>query len=86
MPSYADLYDPDRETWQYNPDEARRLMAEAGYDGTPIPYRIRVAAYGPELATAQVLVSMWESVGLNIDLQIKENLPSRWQAAQSTKR
>ena len=73
MPSYAALYDPDRPTWEHDPEEARRLMTEAGYDGTPIPYRIRVAAYGPELATAQVLVAMWEAVGFNIDLQIKEN-------------
>ena len=71
--SFGALYDPARSDWSFDPDEARRLMFEAGYDGTPIPYRIRVAAYGPELATAQVLVSMWEAVGFNIDLQIKEN-------------
>lgn len=71
--SFGPLYDPDRPGEEYNPDKARQLVEEAGYDGTPIPYRIRVAAYGPELATAQVLVSMWEQVGFNIDLQIKEN-------------
>ncbi|MBF9033926.1 peptide ABC transporter substrate-binding protein [Rhodobacterales bacterium HKCCE2091] len=73
LPSFGALYDPDRPDWQYDPDAARALMEEAGYDGTAIPYRIRVAAYGPELATAQVLVSMWEAVGFNIDMQIKEN-------------
>src|SRR5690606_36161072 len=56
LPTFGPLYDPNRTDWSYDPDEARKLMAEAGYDGTPIPYRIRVAAYGPELATAQVLV------------------------------
>lgn len=73
LPSFGELYDPDRPDWEHDPEEARRLIEEAGYDGTPIPYRIRVAAYGPELATAQVLVAMWEAVGFNIDLQIKEN-------------
>lgn len=73
LPSFGPLYDADRPDWSYDPDGARQLMAEAGYDGTSIPYRIRVAAYGPELATAQVLVAMWEAVGFNIDLQIKEN-------------
>ncbi|WP_421949975.1 ABC transporter substrate-binding protein [Pelagibacterium sp.] len=73
LPSFGPLYDPDRDPYRYDPDEARRLLEEAGYDGTPIPFRIRVAAYGPELATSQVLVSMWEQVGVNIDLQIVEN-------------
>jgi peptide/nickel transport system substrate-binding protein len=73
LPSFGPLYNPDRPDWDFDPDKARNLLAEAGYDGTPIPYRVRAAAYGPELATAQVLVSMWEAVGLNIDLQIKEN-------------
>jgi peptide/nickel transport system substrate-binding protein len=73
LPSFGPLYDPDRPAYRYDPEEAKRLLAEAGYDGTPIPYRIRTAAYGPELATAQVLVSMWQAVGVNIDMQIKEN-------------
>jgi peptide/nickel transport system substrate-binding protein len=73
LPSFGPLYNPDRKDWEYDPDTARKLIAEAGYDGTPIPYRVRAAAYGPELATAQVVVSMWEAVGFNIDLQVKEN-------------
>lgn len=73
LPAFGPLYDPNRPAYRYDPDEARKLLAEGGYDGTPIPYRIRAAAYGPELATAQVLVAMWNAVGVNIDLQIVEN-------------
>jgi peptide/nickel transport system substrate-binding protein len=73
LPAFGPLYDPDRQPQKYDPEEARRLLEEAGYDGTPIPFRIRVGAYGPELATSQVLVSMWEAVGVKIDLQIVEN-------------
>jgi peptide/nickel transport system substrate-binding protein len=73
LESFGALYDPNRPGYVYDPEEAKRLLKEAGYDGTPIPYRIRAAAYGPELATAQVLVAMWNAVGVNIDLQIVEN-------------
>ncbi len=73
LPTFGPLYDPDRISNAYDPDEARRLLEEAGYDGTPIPYRINAHLYGPELATAEILVAMWEAVGLKIDMQIKEN-------------
>ena len=57
----------------YNPQKAKELLAAAGYKGRPIPYRIRPDAYAAEVATAQVLMSMWAQVGVKIDLQIKEN-------------
>lgn len=73
LPAFGPLYDPERDPYRYDPEEARRLLEEAGYNGEPIPYRIRVAAYGPELATAEVVVAMWQAVGVATDLQIKEN-------------
>lgn len=73
LPSFGPLVNPDRPAYRYDPDAAKKLLDEAGYKGETIPYRIRVAAYGPELATAQVLIAMWQAIGVNIDMQIKEN-------------
>jgi peptide/nickel transport system substrate-binding protein len=72
LASYGQLFDPNRRKEAFNPDRARQLLSAGGYRGQPIPYRIRTNAYGPELATAQILVSMWNAVGVRIDLQIVE--------------
>lgn len=73
LPAYGPFYDASRPAYKYDPAEAKKLLDAAGYKGQAIPYRIRTAAYGPELATAQIVVSMWEQVGVKIDLQIVEN-------------
>ena len=73
LPSYGPLFDSDRPAYKFDPNAAKRLLDEAGYAGESIPYRIRASAYGPELATGQVVVSMWQDVGVTIDMQIKEN-------------
>ncbi|EUB99432.1 ABC-type transporter, periplasmic subunit [Rhizobium sp. CF080] len=73
LPAYGPFFDASRPAYKYDPTEAKKLLDAAGYKGQPIPYRIRTAAYGPELATAQIVVSMWEQIGVKIDLQIVEN-------------
>jgi peptide/nickel transport system substrate-binding protein len=73
LKSYGALYDPTHPKWEYNPTKAKQLLAAAGYKGETIPYRIRNNAYGSEVSTAQILVSMWEAIGVKIDLQMKEN-------------
>jgi peptide/nickel transport system substrate-binding protein len=72
--AYGPLYMADYPAPGFDPDQARRLLKEAGYAGQPIPYRILPNYYTLQLQTAQVLVEMWRSVGLNVDLQVRENV------------
>ncbi len=56
-----------------DPALAHRLLTDARYDGTPIPYRVRQNYYPGEVTTAQVLVEMWHAAGLNVALSVHEN-------------
>lgn len=79
FPAFGALYDPDRVELVYDPDQARELVQAAGYDGTAIPYRILPNYYPAQLQTAEVIAQMWRDVGLNIDLQVKENFGQVYQ-------
>lgn len=57
----------------YDPGLARRLLAEGGYKGEVIPFRLLNNTYINQVATAQVMVEMWRQVGLNVNIQMKEN-------------
>lgn len=70
--AYGDLYLPDYPGAVYDPDAARALLEEAGYDGAPIPFRTQAGYYTGELLTAQAIVDMWQAVGANVDLQVVE--------------
>jgi peptide/nickel transport system substrate-binding protein len=48
-------------------------LREAGYRGEPIPYRLLNNYYTNQTATAQILVEMWRQVGLNVQIEMKEN-------------
>jgi peptide/nickel transport system substrate-binding protein len=67
------MYQADWSVPAYDPAEARRLLREAGYKGEPIPYRLLNNYYTNQVATAQVLVEMWRAVGLNVQIEMKEN-------------
>lgn len=70
---YDSMFQKDWTVPKYNPQLAAKLIKETGYKGQPIPYRVLNNYYTNQVQTAQVLVEMWRAVGLNIDLQMKEN-------------
>lgn len=58
---------------EYNPELARDLLKQAGYKGEAIPYRLLNNYYTNQTANGQVMVEMWQQVGLNVEIQMKEN-------------
>jgi peptide/nickel transport system substrate-binding protein len=70
---YGDMFQSDWSVPKYDPNLAKKLLREAGYKGGVIPYRVLNNYYTNQVATAQVLVEMWRAVGLNVEIQMKEN-------------
>lgn len=70
---FADMFIAEWKSPGYDPDKARALLAEAKYDGSPIPYKVTNNYYAQEVATAQILAEMWRAVGLNVEMTVVEN-------------
>ena len=70
---YGPMFIAEWENPRFDPDEARRLLREAGYRGEPIPYRLLNNYYTNQVANAQIMVEMWRAVGLNVQIQMVEN-------------
>ncbi|MBE9607006.1 ABC transporter substrate-binding protein [Acetobacteraceae bacterium H6797] len=70
---YGDMFIKGWTVPKYDQAEARKLLKEAGYKGEPIPYRLLNNYYTNQTPTAQVLVEMWKQVGLNVQIEMKEN-------------
>ncbi|MHA7971563.1 ABC transporter substrate-binding protein [Rhizobium sp. CAU 1783] len=58
---------------EFNPELARQLLKEANYKGDAIPYRLLNNYYTNQTANAQIMVEMWKQVGLNVEIEMKEN-------------
>ena len=72
-PEFGDMYNPDHKGLEYNPERAKELLAEAGYDGGLIRYTTQPNYYLNALPAAQAIVEMWKAVGLNVELNVVEN-------------
>ena len=72
LPSY-DIYIEDFPAFGYDPDRARELLAEAGYNGEEIVYRLPLNYYLLSLEAAQAMQQMWRAIGLNVTLEPVEN-------------
>jgi peptide/nickel transport system substrate-binding protein len=70
---YADMFQKGWTVPAYDPAKAAELVKAAGYAGEPIPFRVLNNYYTNQVQTAQVLTEMWRAVGLNIQIEMKEN-------------
>ena len=78
FPFYGDMLVAGWSVPAYDPKRARELLKEAGYKGDPIPYRLLNDYYTNQTATGQVLAEMWKQVGLNVQIEMKENWAQIW--------
>jgi peptide/nickel transport system substrate-binding protein len=70
-----DQLPPDgRRNYEYNPREAKALLAQAGYaNGFKMPVESS-ASWGPDmLDVAQIMMRNWKEVGIESDLKLKES-------------
>ena len=64
---YDQMFQADWAVPAYDPNEAKKLLREAGYKGNPIPFRVLNNYYTGQVATAQVVTEMWKQVGVNVE-------------------
>ncbi len=72
---FGDLYmGADAQTYRYDPELAKQLLAEAGYDGSPIRFDTDPVYYTNGLLAAQAIQEMWAAVGVNTNI----NVTTKW--------
>ncbi|MCP5156682.1 MAG: ABC transporter substrate-binding protein [Ectothiorhodospiraceae bacterium] len=72
LPSY-EMYMADYPGFRYDPARAKALLAEAGYQGEEIVYRLPLNYYLLSLEAAQAMQQMWAAVGLDVKIEPREN-------------
>ncbi len=70
---YGPMLIADWRVPEFDPAKSRALLKQAGYKGDAIPYRLLNNYYTNQVATSQILVEMWKQVGLNVEIEMKEN-------------
>lgn len=66
FPHFGATYDPDRRPLEYDVAEAKRLVAESGYDGTAITYRTMGNYYANAIPALLMMIEMWKEIGVNV--------------------
>ncbi|PVB61401.1 ABC transporter substrate-binding protein [Labrenzia sp. 011] len=64
LKEFGELYQPELTTFEYNPEKAKELLQEAGYDGFEVTYHTAPSYYTNGLLAAQAIMEMWAEVGI----------------------
>ena len=73
MEDFGAMYNPNRPPPAHDPERAKQLLKEAGYNGEEIVLRTMTAYYSNMLSATQIIQQMWKKAGINMRLAIVEN-------------
>ena len=68
-------FNPDIKIFNYDPDRARKLLAESDYDGTPVEVVIYPNYYLYGNLASQAIAEMWQEIGVNVKLVSIPRIP-----------
>ncbi|AYG63177.1 ABC transporter substrate-binding protein [Rhizobium jaguaris] len=80
---YGPVYLKDYPAYKYDPDQAAKLLKDAGYNGEEIEVRSQNNYYTAENPVTQAVVAMWQAIGVNAKMKfveggkLFENAPGR---------
>lgn len=88
-PDYTGYYEPleqmpasVKELFSYNPEKAKKLLAEAGYP-KGLSFKVQVSAINPEQDLLALIAAYLEKVGVKIEIQVME--PGAFMAAMNNR-
>ncbi len=65
-------YNHDIQPYKYDPELAKQLLEESGYDGTPIRFDTPNGRYAMDKEMAEAIAGQLEKIGVNIELSVNE--------------
>ena len=71
---FGDYYIEDYEPVKYDPERAKELVAESGYDGSVIDLQLVPNYYMNDVQAAEVCVDLWKQIGVNVQVVYTEKL------------
>lgn len=87
MPEHSDMWTPleempdsVQELFGYDPDEAKRLLADAGY---PSGFKAKVVCWSDYVDMLSIFKDYWSKIGVDLELDVKEY--SVWQSQITSK-
>ncbi|MCJ9670614.1 MULTISPECIES: ABC transporter substrate-binding protein [unclassified Neorhizobium] len=73
FPFYGPMFVEGWKVPEFNAKLAQDLIKQAGYKGDVIPFRLLNNYYTNQTSNGQIMVEMWKQVGLNVQIEMKEN-------------
>ncbi|MEC5324458.1 ABC transporter substrate-binding protein [Aurantimonas sp. A3-2-R12] len=72
MEEFGPLYMPDLETFKYDLEKAKTLLAESGYDGETIRIDTSASYYTNGLLAMQAIAEMWSQIGVKTEINVND--------------